>query len=170
MELLYSPVTGIKDPFCSSYTPEEYRALWPKQKWLYNPFTGVERDYDDVHKDPYGHFLKEVIMEKNLDSGIAPTFGVFDKDKMCDIALPDRQMAQDHINCMIDEHPDVYEDGKPFKVVRLVPYAVIELAQSMLENAFLTGHAVSAEAAADLLAQFNEKVAAMELPLAGKKS
>lgn len=52
----YDPVDSSPKPYPS--TPEDYRTYHGKVAWLYNPYTGRQRDARDIGSDVFGHLIE----------------------------------------------------------------------------------------------------------------
>ncbi len=59
----YDPATGVEKPYPSS--PNEYREYHGKVAWLYNPYTGVQRNAMDVGSDILGLLLLDEEPKEN---------------------------------------------------------------------------------------------------------
>lgn len=57
----FNPTNGLR--FIEKQMPEKWRMYWPERQWQFNPWTGKERQPEDVQADPLGRFVAEPAKE-----------------------------------------------------------------------------------------------------------
>lgn len=66
--LKFDPATGTESPYPSH--PEQYRKFHGQVAWVFNPFTGKQRDAHDIGTDTFGLMIEAPAAN---DAGAAPT-------------------------------------------------------------------------------------------------
>lgn len=51
----YNPINGLR--FIERHNVTNWRKNWPDRPWRFNPWTGHERQPEDIQADPLGQYI-----------------------------------------------------------------------------------------------------------------